>query len=225
MMEGGETRRNDPIGITHVHHFYTKRNLWILSAFYDRCQSHNSKLLFNSQLVNISKLNRYRPFVSFPYNPLNLTFYIGSQVSEASVLIAYRNKLNKMLNAYKKNINKSIVYTESTTNFHQFSIDYIFIDPPFGSNIMYSELNSIWESWLKITTNNKNEAIENRKKKKGKDEYRVLMTDCFKEAYRILKPGHWMTVEFSNTQASIWNIIQTSLSSAGFIIANVSILD
>ncbi|MDL2279477.1 site-specific DNA-methyltransferase, partial [Desulfovibrio sp. OttesenSCG-928-G11] len=30
MMEGGETRRNDPIGTTHAHHFYTKRNLWVL---------------------------------------------------------------------------------------------------------------------------------------------------------------------------------------------------
>ena len=31
--EGGETRRNDPIGITHVHHFYTKRNLWVLAHY------------------------------------------------------------------------------------------------------------------------------------------------------------------------------------------------
>jgi len=27
---------------------------------------------------------------------------------------------------------------------------------------MYSELNFIWESWLKIFTNNKSEAIENK---------------------------------------------------------------
>ncbi len=27
MIEGGETRRNDPIGMTHSHHFYTRRNL------------------------------------------------------------------------------------------------------------------------------------------------------------------------------------------------------
>ena len=51
------------------------------------------------------------------------------------------------------------------------------------------------------------------------------MTACFKEAYRILKPGCWMTVEFSNTKASVWNSIQTALSDAGFVIANVSALD
>ncbi len=101
MLEGGETRRNDPFGITHVHHFYTKRNLWILSAFRDRCKSAQTLLWFNSQLINISKLNRYRPGVSFPYNPLSGTLYIGSQVSESSVFTAYKNKLNKLITAFK----------------------------------------------------------------------------------------------------------------------------
>ncbi len=48
---------------------------------------------------------------------------------------------------------------------------------------------------------------------------------CFAEIYRTLKPGRWMTVEFSNTKASIWNGIQTALMEAGFIAANVSALD
>ena len=51
------------------------------------------------------------------------------------------------------------------------------------------------------------------------------MTACFKESYRVLKPGRWMTVEFSNTSAAVWNSIQTALTEAGFIVANVSALD
>ena len=105
------------------------------------------------------------------------------------------------------------------------SFDYIFIDPPFGANLNYSELNFLWESWLKIWTNNKPEAIENSVQGKGINEYRQLMTACFQEAYRILKPGRWMTIEFSNTKASVWNSIQTALTEAGFIVANVSALD
>jgi len=35
LFEGGETRRNDPIGITHVHHFYTKRNLTVFSYAFE----------------------------------------------------------------------------------------------------------------------------------------------------------------------------------------------
>ena len=34
-----------------------------------------------------------------------------------------------------------------------------------------------------------------------------------------------MTVEFSNTKASVWNAIQTALQEAGFVVANVSALD
>ena len=34
-----------------------------------------------------------------------------------------------------------------------------------------------------------------------------------------------MTIEFSNTKAAVWNAIQTALTDAGFVIANVSALD
>lgn len=51
------------------------------------------------------------------------------------------------------------------------------------------------------------------------------MTKCFKEFFRILKPGRWMTVEFSNTSAAVWNGIQTALQRAGFVIANVAAID
>ena len=67
-------------------------------------------------------------------------------------------------------INKrnSLISTNSATKstLPNNSVDYIFIDPPFGANIMYSELNYIWESWLKVRTNNKEEAIENKTQKK-----------------------------------------------------------
>jgi hypothetical protein len=105
------------------------------------------------------------------------------------------------------------------------SVDYIFLDPPFGANIMYSELNFLWEAWLKVFTNNKPEAIVNAVQQKGLAEYQQLMLESFREAYRLLKPGRWMTVEFSNTQASIWNAIHQAIQQAGFVIANVSALD
>lgn len=41
----------------------------------------------------------------------------------------------------------------------------------------------------------------------------------------MLKPGRWITIEFSNTQAAVWNSIQSALSEAGFVVANVAALD
>lgn len=105
------------------------------------------------------------------------------------------------------------------------SVDYLFVDPPFGDNIMYSELNFLLESWLKIRTDNATEAIESPSQKKGADEYRRLMNKCFREAYRVLKPGRWITIEFSNTKAAVWNSIQSALADAGFIVASVAALN
>ena len=108
------------------------------------------------------------------------------------------------------------------TNIEANTIDYIFTDPPFGANIMYSELNFIWESWLKVFTDNKPEAIENKTQKKSTLDYQSLMLQCFKEYYRILKPGKWMTFEFSNTSAAVWNGIRTALQTAGFVICDIT---
>ena len=46
---------------------------------------------------------------------------------------------------------------------------------------------------------NKDEAIENDCQNKGLSEYMRLMVQSFQNFYDYLKPGKWMTVEFSNT--------------------------
>ena len=51
------------------------------------------------------------------------------------------------------------------------------------------------------------------------------MQRCFAEYYRVLKPGRWMTVVFSNSKASVWNAIQVALQQAGFVVAEVTALD
>lgn len=231
MPEGDEARRNDRTGITNVHHFYTKRNLVILSEIHEEILKSNYRdsllLLFTSHLINLSKLNRYRPGVSFPYNPLSGTLYIGSQITESNIFEAYRNKVDKITNAFftaNKNVAIS-VQSQTNISLEDNSIDYVFTDPPFGANIMYSELSFIWESWLTVKTNITDEAIINNTQSKKLRNYQQLMEESFKEYYRVLKPGRWITIEFSNSKASVWNALQNALGSAGFIVANVSILD
>ena len=90
---------------------------------------------------------------------------------------------------------------------------------------MYSELNFLWESWLGVLTEPKFESIESKAQSKSLDDYRGLMTAGLRKVFDALKPGRWVTVEFSNTQASVWNAIQTSLQEAGFVVANVAALD
>lgn len=42
MPEGGETRRNDKYGITHVHHFYTRRSLLSIAFFMEQVKNHTT---------------------------------------------------------------------------------------------------------------------------------------------------------------------------------------
>jgi len=233
MREGGESRRNDRLGITHLHHFYTKRNLWVLSAMLfhitqstttDRRFLNYLKIWFTSSHSRLHKMNRYAAQHKRHVGPLANTLYLSSTPAEISPLSFIGSKIkDNCLKLGEKQI--SCLATGSAHQFHlpENSVDYIFLDPPFGANIMYSELNFLWEGWLQVFTNNEPEAIVN--KTKSLSDYHALMVACFKEAFRLLKPGRWMTVEFSNTQASIWNTIQTSLQKAGFVISSVDFLN
>ncbi|WP_192033816.1 DNA methyltransferase [Pantoea agglomerans] len=236
--EGDKTSDPFRVGVTHAHHFYSKRNLRVLSTLRHHLNKSpmESQLLclVGDQLPRASKMHkiavsRLNTNLSKTAGVLAGTLYIPSNQIEYNInsMIGFRIKdVVSYLNKRDQNT-RQIVLTGSTeaTRIPGESLDYFFFDPPFGSNLMYSELNFLWETWLGVRTNKTPEAIENRTQKKKLDDYRVLMTRCFSEAYRILKPGRWMTVEFSNTKASVWNSIQTSITEAGFIVANVSALD
>lgn len=233
--EGLKTRDPKAREVYYAHQFYTKRTLIVLSAFYRKIEQskckHELRFMFTSLLNLISKRNRVQ--ARNPYSRgqgvLNLTLVLPPLPTEASLLEMLDMRLNSIIKA-KENIPNeriNVQYTGSADDITIFdnSIDYIFTDPPFGANINYSELNSMPEPWLKVMTNNSHEAIENIYQGKSSQTYLDTMKRCFSEYYRILKPGKWMTVEFSNTSASVWNIIQTALKQSGFIIASVAALD
>ena len=233
--EGLKTRDPKAREVYYAHQFYTKRTLIVLSAFYEKIQSSPMcfalRFMFTSMLNLISKRNRVQ--AKNPYSRgqgvLNLTLVLPPFPTEASLLEMIDMRLTSIIKAIDSipatHTNAYYVASADNLTINSDSVDYIFTDPPFGANINYSELNSVPEPWLKVITNNSHEAIVNETQGKNEQTYRDVMTKCFSEYFRILKPGKWMTVEFSNTSASIWNGIQNSLQKAGFIIANVSALD
>ena len=223
-------------GLTHVHHFYTKRNLWALGALYETAGRSPielrdiAKFFVQYACLGFSKISRYVPTHYSQVNQyLSGTLYVGSQQVEVSPVYILKAKADRMAKRELKRpyAGAFVLSTSDATSSieHRESVDYIFTDPPFGGNLMYSELNFLWEAWLKVFTNNKPEAITNKVQGKGLPEYQRLMTECFKEYYRVLKPGRWMTVEFHNSKNSVWNAIQEALQTAGFVIADVRTLD
>jgi DNA modification methylase len=229
---GDKTVESIRLHITHVHHFYTKRNLWLLASFYEKMKRSRYQsritLVFQSICATLcSKLARYN-LGHRGNGPISGTLYIASLTAEANPLRVFEHKIRDFSKAFEILVEKNSISSCSSTQLEYIpgnSVDYIFTDPPFGGNLMYSELNFIWEAWLSIFTNNKTEAIMNNTQKKGLAKYKHIMEKCFREFYRVLKPGRWMTIEFHNSRNSVWMAIQEALQRAGFVIADVRTLD
>ncbi|MEP0805624.1 MAG: DNA methylase [Chloroflexota bacterium] len=229
-------------GLTHVHHFYTRRNLWALAAVHHRIlhsslsDAIKSRLIFllsSYNMTHSTKMTRMI-FKSGGKKPLLTghqtgTLYASSLPVEKNIMWGVSGKISTVSDSILRTRSADAAIAATSATMVQVSrenwLDYIFVDPPFGGNLMYSELNFLWEAWLGIFTNNESEAVVNKTQRKGLPEYQVLMESCFHEFYRVLKPGHWMTVEFHNSQNAVWNSILEGLLRAGFMIADVRTLD
>lgn len=184
----------------------------------------------------LSALNRYQPSQHANYGgsqvnrQLNGVYYIASMYAECSPWHNLEGKIGRLVSAFKKysgNNGASIVSvgTAAKIGVTDESIDYIFTDPPFGENIYYADLNFLVESWHGVVTDADPEAIVDRVRGKSVFDYQLAMERCFREYHRVLKPGRWMTVVFSNSKAAVWNAIQVALQRAGFVVAEVAALD
>ncbi|MBS4931805.1 MAG: hypothetical protein KH020_10880 [Clostridiales bacterium] len=88
------------------------------------------------------------------------------------------------------------------------SIDYAFIDPPYGGMVPYAELNLFYSAWLNEKEDLANEIIipMDYEKKEGYVElWGKYIEQAFGEVFRTLKPGAHFTVAFHSTFSNIWN--------------------
>ncbi|MEW9095244.1 MAG: DNA methyltransferase [Clostridiaceae bacterium] len=105
------------------------------------------------------------------------------------------------------------------------SIDYAFIDPPYGGMVPYAELNLFYSAWLNEKEDLENEIVIPMDFEK-KDEYIKLwgkyIENAFGEIYRVLRPGAHFTIVFHSTYNNIWNELKNVMTEKlGFQFVNI----
>lgn len=88
------------------------------------------------------------------------------------------------------------------------SVDYVFIDPPYGGMVPYAELNLFYSAWLHEKEDFDEEIIipmDFEKKEGYVEKWGSYIEAAFGEAVRTLKPGGHFTVAFHSTFSNIWN--------------------
>jgi 16S rRNA G966 N2-methylase RsmD len=221
------------LGITHFHHFYYRRSLRAVAWLWKRVEAAPTELRprlrwwLQSVSIGHTRLNRY---FSSSYSQVNRYLkgflYIAQVRAEVAPWYALTGKVKRMAQSAPGRAPLAIATSSATSlDLDDSSVDYIFTDPPFGGNIIYSELNFMWEAWLRVFTNQGPEAIVSDTQEKDLGSYQVLMQRCFEEYFRVLKPGRWMTVLFHNSKNAVWIAIQSALEKAGFVVADVRVFD
>ncbi|KIT16372.1 DNA methyltransferase [Jannaschia aquimarina] len=223
-------------GLDSIEKFYTPRNLIACAAIWKEIRRIENPDLaaavgfaFTSLYQRVTRLSEYR-FWGGSGNTAN--FNVPQISNESNVFITFERKAKSIADHFLTTASsyggRSLVRTGSASDLSflpENSVDLIFTDPPFGGNINYSEMNILWESWLGKFTDATSEAIMNRSQGKGVDEYQKLMTESLSEAYRVLRPGHWMVLVFMNSSEKVWTALRNSIESAGFSIEEINIFD
>lgn len=126
------------------------------------------------------------------------------------------------------------VYCGSSTELDHFfdgSLDLVITDPPFGGLLHYSELADFFYVWLRLALKDKYpdyfrpeytpkslEAVSNRAREPEDPDgfYQRLLTQCWREAHRILKPSGILAFTFHHSEDEPWVAVLESLFDAGF---------
>lgn len=111
------------------------------------------------------------------------------------------------------------------------SLDLVVTDPPFGGLLHYSELADFFYVWLRLALKAKYpdyflaectpkslEAVANRAREPEDPDgfYQRLLTQCWREAHRALKPGGILAFTFHHSEDEPWVAVLQSLFEAGY---------
>lgn len=233
-------------GLENTGKFFSPRNAVMLTSLWLKINDVSDaalrqKLLFAFTAVLARASKRYQWSPMRPLNAANQNYYIAPVFYEWNILDLFNRKVDAIIRSDEEiraqklsrietkgeeKLSYDLCSAHKLKHLKDESVDYVFTDPPFGSNIFYSDMNLFHEAWLGKATDPTHEAVVHtngpRSSNSG-ERYLDLLSSACREAFRVLKPGRYFSIIFGNSSGKMWSIFQEAISSAGFEPAPVHI--
>lgn len=219
---------------------FTKRTLACHAKLLGLIESKSSgnekelfKLAFTANLANCSKLvPPIKTRGDMSQGAWMTGFYIGETYLENNVLQYFENRLKKTIKGKKDYLHffKEDLFSRKNQSYSvtQFdakhldipneSIDYIFTDPPYGDAVPYFEQSIIWNSWLKLSPNYKNEIVisDAKSREKNVENFNIEINQAFSEIRRVLKSDGYFSLTYHSLSGAEWKAITNACIKNGF---------
>ena len=228
-------------GIATSADFFTARNLYALSSLWDAIGRVDEDLIraglrfvFTASVNRASRRYQWHP--RRPTNVLSSTLYLASLNYEFNVFSLFRRKLATITDMYREtweapgSCEVHLGPAEQLSWIADHSVDYVFTDPPFGSNIYYGDSSFLWEAWLGEHTDVTAETVVNRRltPELGRttlEDYEKAMSRAMGEISRAMRPDAWASLQFHNSDDAVWSSIQNAVDSAGLRVEAAVVMD
>ena len=177
----------------------------------------------------VEVLFKGREWAQFPWEAVSAA---GLQRQDAALAAAISGKSEKVFPADPlQGATLSCGSSTELASLASGSLDLVITDPPFGGLLHYSELSDFFYVWLRLALKDKYpdyftadytpkslEAVANRAREPEDPDgfYQRLLTQCWREAYRILKPGGILAFTFHHSEDEPWVAVLESLFNAGY---------